>query len=73
MTPGSNERMDRVEANLDRVTALLVQTAERQSATEHKIDEILRAVAADGENIRALARIAEAHDRRIEGLEQGEA
>ena len=98
MTPGSNERMDRVEANLDRlaimlaqaserqsvferqfganldrVNTLLVDTAERQSMSEHKIDKILTAIAADSEHIRALVRIAESHQRRIEDLEQGEA
>ena len=98
MTSGSNERMDRVEAtldrmaillaqeserqsvferqfgaNLDRVNTLLVDTAERQSVSEHRIDKILAAVEADGEHIRALVRIAEAHQRRIEDLEQGEA
>ncbi len=51
----SNERMDRIEANLDRLTSLIVQTAERQSTAQHQIDKILKAVAADGENIRALA------------------
>lgn len=71
MTNGNNERLDRIEANLDRLTSLIVQTAERQSAAEDQIDKILAAVAADGDNIRALARIVEAHQRRIEGLEQG--
>jgi hypothetical protein len=73
VTGESNERLDRIEANLDRLTALILQTAERQSAAEHQIDKILVAVAADGENIRALARIADARQRRMEGLEQGEA
>jgi len=58
MPSESNERMDRVEANLDRLMALAVQTAERQSTTECHLD-----------HIRALARIAEAHQRRIENLE----
>ena len=64
---GSNERLDRIEANLDRLTALIVQTAERQSVAEERqsavdrqIDKILAAATVDGENIRALARIAEA-------------
>ena len=86
MTNVSNERLDRVEANLDRFAALLVQTAERQSVREHlqgktdvridkmsaEIDRILTLVAADCENIRALARIAEAHERLIEDIEQAE-
>jgi hypothetical protein len=67
MMNGSNERLDRIEANLDRLTALIVQTAERQSVAEERqsavdrqIDKILAAATVDGENIRALARIAEA-------------
>jgi len=80
MPSESNERMDRVEANLDRLMALAVQTAERQSTTEYHLDQLTlkldrfsdkvdrlsdtvekmtTALAADGENIRALARIAE--------------
>jgi hypothetical protein len=87
MASESNERLDRIEANLDRLTELTVQTAERQSIAEERqsaaeerqrvagrhIDQILAAVAADGENIRALVRVAEAHQRRIEDLEQGKA
>jgi len=61
MTNGNNVRLDRIEANRHRLTALIVQTAERQSAAEHQIDNILVAVAADGYNIRALVRISEAH------------
>ncbi len=42
----STVRPERIEANLDRVTTLLVQTAERQSAAEHRVDQILTAAAA---------------------------
>jgi len=61
MANESNERFDRMEANLDRVNTLLVRTAERQSVSEHRIDQIPAASATDGDNIRALARIAVAH------------
>ncbi len=71
MTNATSERFERIEANLDRLATLIVQTAERQSVSEHQIDKILAAVAADGENIRALARIAESHQRRIEDIERG--
>lgn len=37
-----------------------------------KLDELARYVAQDAENIRSLARIAEAPERRIEGLEGGQ-
>lgn len=36
MAVQSNERISRIEANLDRVTALLAQSAERQSVFEHQ-------------------------------------
>jgi hypothetical protein len=61
MTDGSNEQLDRIEANVDRVTALLVETAERQRVSDHEIAQLKAAIALDAENIRALARIAEAH------------
>ncbi len=67
----SNERMDRVEANLDRITALLLETAERQSANEHAIAELKAAMVIDAENIRRLANIAAAHESRIDDLEDG--
>jgi uncharacterized protein YjgD (DUF1641 family) len=44
---------------------LLAQTAQSQQGT---MDKILEAIRRDGENIAALARIAESHDRRIENL-----
>ena len=83
----SNARLDRIESNLDRLTQLGVQAGERQSVIEHMVEQlgfkldkqadniqkIIGAVAADGENIRVLARIAEAHERRIDRLENGPA
>ena len=42
---------------------------ERHDAT---IKAILEAIAVDSENIRALARIAELHNQRLEDLEGGE-
>lgn len=59
-----DSRMDRVEANLDRITALLIETAERQSTNEHEIAqlsksvvELRKAVEIDAENIRRLANL----------------
>ena len=37
-----------------------------------QIQDVYRAAQQDGENIRALARIAEIHDRRLTHLEGGE-
>ena len=45
---------------------------ERQEALAESVELILRAVQEDGENIRALARIAEIHEHRLTRLE-GEA
>jgi hypothetical protein len=72
MPSESSARLDRIEANLDRLTQLGVQSAESLSVIEHIVDKIAVAVAADGENIRALVRIAEAHERRIDDLENGD-
>lgn len=62
-----SERMDRIEANLDKVTSLLIETAERQSTNEYQIaqlskavTELRKAVEIDAENIRRLANIASA-------------
>jgi hypothetical protein len=38
----------------------------------HDIEKLLRAGEQDGANIRALARIAEIHERRISDLEGGD-
>ncbi len=74
MTNGSNERLDRIEANIDRAAALLVQSAERRSVLKHPArgngcsDQqypILTAAAADGEYIPALERRA---NQRESGL-----
>lgn len=48
MTNGSgNERMDRVGTNLDRVSALLIETAEHQRTNRQAIAELLKALEID--------------------------
>jgi len=58
---------------IDERLEALTQTVEIlvgiQVASEKRIDKILDAVQQDGENIRSLARIAEAHEHRLDGLE----
>jgi len=85
MTNG-NDRLDRIEDILELVGARLDQIAKRQDEMaarqqyhdeaferqDAEIKRILEAVAADGENIRALARIAELHHERLDRLEGGE-
>jgi hypothetical protein len=84
MTNGS-ERLDRIERILEDVGLSLKQVARRQeemAARQQYHDDaferhdaemklIREAIAADAENIRALARIAEHHNRRLEDLEGG--
>lgn len=67
MTP--EERFERIERNIDTITSLVVQIAERQSVTEHELAEANKVRQVDGEHIRALARIAEIHERRLSDLE----
>jgi len=59
--------------NSDERIEALVQTVEliaaMQRDSEKRIDEITTAINRDGENIRALARIAEIHHERLSRLE----
>ena len=65
----------RLESLADRHEALtarheaLAQTVELNG---HQITDLIIAISKDAENIRSLARIAEAHERRIEHLEEGQ-
>jgi hypothetical protein len=74
-----NDRLDRVENILVEVARDIRELNARQryhhEAFERfdvRMREIQTAIAADGENIRTLARIAELHDRRLDHLEGGE-
>ena len=85
MTNG-NERLDRVECILEQVAKDLEQVTKGQNemaARQQYHDEaferhdaemkvIREAIAADAENIRALARIAELHQQRLDRLEGDE-
>jgi phage-related minor tail protein len=81
-----DERLDRLterhEALTQSVELLLVETREMRGAqaayeaaqgkTDEQIRKITRAIELDAENIRALARIAENHERRLTDLQGGE-
>jgi hypothetical protein len=74
-----DERLDRLverhEALTQTVEHLALQGEEQNKHLKlqgETIDKILTALEKDGENIRALARIAEIHEHRISGLEDGE-
>jgi hypothetical protein len=78
MTNG-NDRLERIEAILEQVAHSLQDMAARQQYHDEAFERhdaemklIREAIAADGENIQALARIAELHNRRLEDLEGGE-
>ena len=59
---------ERLEKLTERHEAL-TQTVELLS---RDIQKLLETSQQDGENIRALARIAEIHERRLSGLEEGQ-
>jgi hypothetical protein len=62
---------ERREALAQSVGMLLAGSEEQRKRTEEQgknIDKMLRLVEIDADNIRSLARIAEAHDHRISGL-----
>ena len=71
----SGDRLDRIEQILERVAIMQQDMAARQqdhdAALERhdtEIEKIADAIALDAENIRALARIAELHNLRLEHL-----
>jgi hypothetical protein len=75
-----DERLDRLverhEALTQTVEHLALQGEERNKHLKlqgETIDKILAALETDGENIRALARIAEIHEHRISELHGGDA
>ncbi|HXP84524.1 MAG TPA: hypothetical protein VN841_07385 [Bryobacteraceae bacterium] len=71
MTNG-NDRLDRIEAILEQMAARQHYHDEAFERHDAEMKLIQEAIAADSENIRALARIAELHHRRLEDLEGGE-
>lgn len=70
MTP--EERYARIDARLDAIAMHLELTASMAHANEAKLEKVLAALDRESENIRALARIAEIHERRLSDLEGGE-
>jgi len=65
------ERLDRIEIILEQMAARQQYHDEALERHDEQIRDLIAAVAADGENIRALA--AEAHQRRITHLEDDQA
>ena len=65
-TEFQSRRFDERMEKLTQRHEALAETVELQG---HRIEQLLTASAQDAENIRALARIAEIHERRLSGLE----
>jgi prefoldin subunit 5 len=73
-----DERLDRLtarhEALTESVESLLASVTELRASHEAltgSVQSLLATAERDGENIRALARIAEIHERRLTELEGG--
>jgi len=64
-----DERLERLTERHEALTQSLELLAGMQQATEKQIADLLAASKQDGENIRALARIAEIHGRPLTDLE----
>lgn len=60
------------EERLDRLTERHEALTQSLEILHHEVQELVKASHQDGENIRALARIAEIHERRLTELEGGE-
>ena len=71
-----DERLDSIARSLDTLTRIHLdddrEYPERMKQLSGRIDQLTAAAERDGENIRALARIAEIHERRLTDLEGGE-
>jgi|GraSoiStandDraft_16_1057320.scaffolds.fasta_scaffold773257_1 hypothetical protein len=78
-----DERLDRISQNLDTLTKIHLDNdreyRERFDKIAMSLESLSRDVQTlnaaaqhDGENIRALARIAEIHERRLTALEGGD-
>ncbi len=61
-----------IDERLQAITINLELLSRDHEDTNRRVRALLTAVEKDSENIRALARIAELHDRRLTDLEGGE-
>jgi len=63
--------MDPIDERLDRLTARHEALTESVESLLASVRQLYATAERDGENIRALARIAEIHERRLTELEGG--
>ncbi len=66
-----DERMDALRVNIESLHASVHELYGLAQRHDSAIAALIEAARQDGENIRALARIAEAHERRLTELEGG--
>jgi len=64
-----DERLEKLAERHEALTQTVELIAVMQLANDKQIAEVLAASRQDAENIRALARIAEIHERRLTDLE----
>jgi len=67
-----DERLEAITMNLELGLREIDALRVRQERTSQDIQTLYATVQQDAENIRALARIAEMHERRLTSLEGGE-
>jgi archaellum component FlaC len=67
-----DERLDRLTERHEALTQSVELLAIESRELRERISSLTTAIAQDSENIRALARIAEMHERRITHLEGDE-
>jgi hypothetical protein len=67
-----DERLEAITMSLELAMRDIEALGVRQERTSQDIQTLYATVQQDAENIRALARIAEIHERRITSLEGGE-
>ena len=63
---------DELRTHIESLHANMAQLFEQSQKHDAQIAALIKASQQDGENIRALARIAELHQARLDDLEGGE-
>lgn len=72
MSMDIDERIEALTVNIESLHASVHELWQSSQRHDAVIAQLLAAARLDAENIRALARIAEAHERRLTDLEGGE-
>jgi hypothetical protein len=67
-----DERIERLTERHEALTFSVELMGHRVDGAITAINEVISAINKDAENIRALTRIAEMHEHRISGLEDGQ-